>query len=75
MSDPAKYRTKDELESYKEQDPIVILKHQLVEEKIFTEKALDEVDEKAKKISADSVKFSEESAEPSLDSLYQDVYK
>ena len=75
MSDPAKYRTKDELDSYKEQDPIAILKKQLIDEKVFNEKNLDTFDDEAKQISADSVKFSEESAEPSIDSLYQDVYK
>lgn len=75
MSDPAKYRTKEELESYKVQDPIEILKKQLVDEKLFDAKKLDAWDEEAKKISADSVAFSEESAEPSLESLYEDVYK
>jgi pyruvate dehydrogenase E1 component alpha subunit len=75
MSDPAKYRTKDELDSYKEQDPIVILKKQLIDEEVFDEKNLNTFDDEAKQISADSVKFSEESAEPSIDSLYQDVYK
>ncbi len=75
MSDPAKYRTKEELDSYKEQDPIVILKKQLIDEKIFEEKKLDALDDEAKKISADSVTFSEQSAEPSIDSLYEDVYK
>jgi pyruvate dehydrogenase E1 component alpha subunit len=75
MSDPAKYRTKDELDSYKVQDPIEILKKQLLEEKLFDEKKLDAFDEEAKKISADSVTFSENSAEPSIDSLYEDVYK
>ena len=74
MSDPAKYRTKDELESYREQDPIAILQHQLVDEKIFSDKEITDIDEEMKKISADSVTFSEQSNEPALESLYEDVY-
>jgi pyruvate dehydrogenase E1 component alpha subunit len=74
MSDPAKYRTKEELESYKEQDPILILKKQLIEDQIISEKKLDAMDEEAKKISAESVKFAEASDNPTLDSLYTDVY-
>ena len=74
MSDPAKYRTKDELESYKEQDPIAILKRQLLDEKVLDEETLDGLDGEAKKISADAVAFSEESADPSIDTLYEDVY-
>ncbi len=74
MSDPAKYRTKEELENYRQQDPILILKKQLVTEEVFDEEKLEEIDEEAKKISAQSVQFSEESAEPSIDSLYSDVY-
>ena len=74
MSDPAKYRSKDELDSYKEQDPIAILERQLIEEKLADEKTLQSMDEEAKKISAASVKFAEESSEPSIDSLHQDIY-
>jgi pyruvate dehydrogenase E1 component alpha subunit len=74
MSDPAKYRTKDELDSYKDQDPIVILKKQLIVEKILDEKTLDAFDSEAKKISADSVTFAEESADPSMDSLHEHIY-
>ena len=74
MSDPAKYRTKEELESYRQQDPILILKKQLVTEKIFDEEKLETIDGDAKRISALSVQFAEESAEPSIDSLFSDVY-
>jgi len=74
MSDPAKYRTKEELESYRQQDPILILKKQLVTEKIFDEEKLETIDGDAKRISAQSVQFAEESAEPSIDSLFSDVY-
>lgn len=74
MSDPAKYRTKEELDNYKQQDPILILKKRLVDEQVFAENKLEEIDEEAKRSSAQSVKFAEESAEPSIESLYSDVY-
>ncbi len=74
MSDPAKYRTKDELESYKEQDPILILKKQLLEEHVIDEKKLDAIDDAAKNTSAESVKFAEASSDPPISSLYTDVY-
>ena len=74
MSDPAKYRTKDELESYKEQDPIIILQKQLLEAKIASEQEIQGIDEEAKKLSAASVEFAESSEEPSLDALHEDVY-
>jgi len=74
MSDPAKYRTKEELENYKQQDPILIMKKQLLSEEIFDEKKLEAIDDDAKRVSAESVKFAEESAEPSIESLYSDVY-
>ena len=74
MSDPAKYRTKEELESYKDQDPILILKKQLIEEAIMDEKAFDAIDEKAKKVSAESVEFADSSNEPPMQSLFSDVY-
>jgi pyruvate dehydrogenase E1 component alpha subunit len=74
MSDPAKYRTKDELESYKAQDPIVILQKRLVDEKLTDEEEIKAIDDEAKKISADAVEFSEQSEEPSVDELHTDVY-
>ena len=74
MSDPAKYRTKEELNIYKEQDPIIILQNQLLEQGIVDDKALKVMDDNAKKISLESVKFSEESEDPPLSSLYEDVF-
>ena len=74
MSDPAKYRTKEELDGYKEQDPITILKNKLLAEQVFDEGRLDTIDADAKEVSSESVKFAEASAEPSIESLHSDVY-
>ena len=74
MSDPAKYRTKDELESYKEQDPIVILQKKLQENDIMTADDMDSLDKKAKRVCEKSVEFAEQSEEPAPEELYQHVY-
>jgi pyruvate dehydrogenase E1 component alpha subunit len=74
MSDPAKYRTKDELESYKEQDPITILRKELIADDVASEAEIEAIDEEAKRISAASVEFAEKSEQPSIDELYRDVY-
>lgn len=74
MSDPAKYRTKEELEEYKNQDPIVILQNLLLGNKIMTEDEIKEIDNKAKQTSSDAVDFAENSEEPELETLYTHVY-
>ena len=74
MSDPAKYRTKEELESYKMQDPILIMKARAIEEKLITEKEFDEFDEEAKMTALQAVDFAENSPEPELSALYEDIF-
>lgn len=73
MSDPAQYRTKEELEEYKSQDPILITKSYMIERKMLTEEAFKEMDNRCKKVCADAVKFAEESPEPAPQVLYEDV--
>jgi pyruvate dehydrogenase E1 component alpha subunit len=74
MSDPQKYRTKDELEQYKEQDPIEDVRHTLLTNNMATEAELDAIDEKIKEIVAESVRFAEESPFPPADEVYKDIY-
>jgi pyruvate dehydrogenase E1 component alpha subunit len=73
MSDPAKYRSKEELESYKEQDPIFILKTLMMERKMLTEEGYKKLDKELRNICDEAVKFAEESPEPELETLYEDV--
>jgi pyruvate dehydrogenase E1 component alpha subunit len=73
MSDPAKYRTPEELEAYKKQDPILILKSRMEESGHFTEKAYAALDAECKAVCDDAVKFAEESPEPELSALYEDI--
>ena len=73
MSDPAKYRSKEELQSYKEQDPIVILKNSMISRKMLTEEAYKKLDKEMRAVCDEAVKFAEESPEPGLDVMYADV--
>jgi pyruvate dehydrogenase E1 component alpha subunit len=74
MSDPAKYRTKEELEEYKLQDPIEKVKTTLLKNKFADEKFFDEMEEKIKQIVEECVVFAEESPYPEAHELYEDVY-
>ncbi len=74
MSDPASYRTKDELEKYRLDDPITRLRAQLTREGKLSNEAFDEMDKRAKETALASVKFAEESPEPSLEKLYDYTY-
>lgn len=74
MSDPAKYRTKEEVESYKAKDPVEMVLKTIREKKLATETQLEEIDLRIKKIVEDSVQFAEESPYPDASELYKDVY-
>ncbi|MCB1195255.1 pyruvate dehydrogenase (acetyl-transferring) E1 component subunit alpha [bacterium] len=73
MSDPAKYRTSEEVSEYKKQDPILILKDTLIEKGIITEHDYQSLDEECKQIALESADFAEESDEPPLETIYEDV--
>lgn len=74
MSDPAKYRSKEEVEKYKEShDPIEGLKARLVKEKMADEDALKAVDKDIKAIVAEAADFAQQSPEPPESELWTDV--
>ena len=74
MSDPASYRTKEQLEKYRLDDPITRLRAQLTREGQLTNEKFDELDKRAKEAALASVKFAEESPEPPLEKLYDYTY-
>ena len=74
MSDPMKYRTKEELESYKQRDPIEQVKATILNNGIATEEDLAAIDAKIKGQVEESVRFAEESPYPSAEEAYKDVY-
>ena len=73
MSDPAKYRTPEELESYKKQDPLLIMKSRMEESGNLTDGQYEAMDAECKAVCDDAVKFAEESPEPEPSALYEDV--
>jgi pyruvate dehydrogenase E1 component alpha subunit len=75
MSDPQKYRSKDEVEEYKDKDPIEHCKKKLLEEFKLAEEDIEVINERIKNIVDESVRFAEESPWPSDDELLKDVYK
>ena len=74
MSDPQKYRTKDEVEEYKQRDPIEVVRKSILDKKMATEKELDAIDEKIVAQVEESVKFAEESKFPDPSEALTDVY-
>src|SRR5450432_3284055 len=74
MSDPASYRTKDELEKYRLDDPITRLRAQLTREGKLDHEEFDKMDKRAKEQAMVSVKSAEKSAEPLLEELYDYTY-
>ena len=74
MSDPAKYRTKEELEEYKEEDPIAYVLHTIKENNFATEEELEAIDEKVKTEIDACVTFAEESPYPDEKELLTDIY-
>ena len=74
MSDPASYRTKEELEKYRLDDPITRLRAQLTREGKLSNEKFDELDKKAKDAALAAVKFAEQSPEPPLEKLYDYTY-
>ena len=74
MSDPQKYRTKEELEEYKEKDPIEQVLKALKNDYGVSDSEIEAINEKVKQIVDESVKFAEESPWPDDDELLKDVY-
>jgi len=74
MSDPQKYRSKDEVAKYKDQDPLTSVLNTIYENKYATEAQIKEIGNRVKAQVEESVKFAEESPLPDASELYKDVY-
>lgn len=74
MSDPAKYRTKDEEADFKLKDPIEHCKKVLLENDFATEEDLKKIQDNIKATVADCVDFAEKSPWPDDSELYKDIY-
>jgi len=74
VSDPQKYRSKDEVEEYKNQDPITKVAKTILENKYASDADLKAIDDKINAIVEASVKFAEESPWPDDSEVLKDVY-
>jgi len=74
MSDPAKYRSKEEVTKMREQhDPIDQLKKKLIDQGLLSEDALKEIDREVKAIVSASADFATSSPEPDPSELWTDI--
>ena len=74
MSDPAKYRTKEEVSAVrKESDPLDNLRAHLLENELVDETALKAVDRQVKEVVNEAADFAQQSPEPDPSELYTDV--
>ena len=75
MSDPAKYRTREEVQKMRdERDPIEAVRTLLLTGKHASEEDLKTIDKDIKKIINESADFAKESPEPALEELWTDIY-
>jgi len=74
MSDPGNYRSKEEIESRRQNDPIELYKARLLEQKVATEESLSALDEEALAEAQAAYDFAEHSPEPELDTVFEDIF-
>ncbi|MBD98220.1 MAG: pyruvate dehydrogenase (acetyl-transferring) E1 component subunit alpha [Verrucomicrobia bacterium] len=74
MSDPAKYRSKDEVEEYKNLDPITAALNVILSKNYATKEEIEAIKKKVDQQVKDSIEFAENSDFPDPSELYKDVY-
>jgi pyruvate dehydrogenase E1 component alpha subunit len=74
MADPAKYRDDDEVDEWKKKDPVISFPKFLLKEGYATESDLDKIKKSTDEALQAAVKFAEESPEPELDDIKDDIY-
>jgi pyruvate dehydrogenase E1 component alpha subunit len=74
ISDPQKYRSKDEVEEYKEKDPIQVVLKTILTNRFATQAEIDTINARVDAIVTESVKFAEESPWPDDSEVLKDVY-
>jgi pyruvate dehydrogenase E1 component alpha subunit len=74
MADPEEYRTKEQVEEWRERDPLTTFAERLVEEDVLSEDDVKELDEMAVEAVDEAVAFADNSPHPEPESLYDDIY-
>jgi len=73
-SDQQRYRTREEVEAWKKRDPIARFRARLIEEGIISEEEAQMIEEQAQETIEAAVRFAQESPEPSLERIEEEVY-
>lgn len=74
MGDPERYREKDEIKKWQEEDPIGIYRQYLLKKKIASSEELDDLESKVEAETQDAIEFAESSPEPAPEELFTDIY-
>jgi pyruvate dehydrogenase E1 component alpha subunit len=74
MGDPERYRKSEEVKKWQENDPIGIFNKYLLDKKVASRKALDEIEVRVEEEVVKAVEFAEASPEPAMEDLYADIY-
>lgn len=74
MSDAEPYRTKEEVEKYKDEDPILLVQHTILENKWASQDELAQIMEEVKAEVEECVKYAEDSAFPAPETMYKYTY-
>ncbi len=74
VSDPSKYRTKEELNDYKAKDPVKVTESRIIAEKIASVKEIENIKERIKIEMDEAASFAEEGSFPIPSELYEDNY-
>jgi pyruvate dehydrogenase E1 component alpha subunit len=76
MSDPAKYRTREEVDKVRTtHDPIDMVRNRIIEKKFATEDELKKIDAEVRDYVNDSAEFATHDPEPDVSELYADIYR
>jgi hypothetical protein len=74
MADPEEYRTQEEVEEWRERDPLKAFGDRLIAEDVLEKEDVEQLDREAIEAVDAAAEFADRSPFPDLDSLYDDVY-
>ena len=74
VQDPQAYRESEEIEQWRAKDPITTFKESSLSQGLIDEQDITGIEEKVAQVVAEATKFAEESPEPPIESLYENVY-
>ena len=74
MGDPERYRQKDEIEKWQQEDPIGIIRAYLIKEKLADVDELDEIENQVDEETQEAIEFAEASPEPAAEELFTNIY-